>query len=339
MNEYHSRNANTALKPPDQRDARRTLIFIASDARSGSTMLDNMLSNNPQAESVGKLTHLHSHLNKKETGVSWDWKCTCGCPMEQCPIWSKAAKLHQRHHGHRLEELKTKPGRDIRSSIFHCAMALAILVPVRLLQRPLVRASYRQRKLKARGTTLYRIVDSFSRVLDTNIVIDSSKNADYLHCLIDAQPEGVDLKLIHIVRDGRAVLYSKMKRSEQYRKYGASFGLLSAIRGSWSINSRIRLAAECLPPEDTILVRYEDLCESREAILDAICERFGLSFCPEMLYLSSNNKHNVGGTSHRFTWNPEVPIRLDTRWKEGLGRWPRLVYHAFAGRLHKKLGY
>lgn len=58
-----------------------------------------------------------------------------------------------------------------------------------------------------------------------------------------------------------------------------------------------------------------------------------------MLHLSNANKHNAGGSPHRFAWNAATPIRLDERWKQGLSVWKRFVYYLVGGLVHKRLGY
>jgi len=302
-------------------------------------MLDNLVSNHPKIESLGELAQLTSHLNKGRTGISWDWTCTCGQSMDTCPVWAHVASIYKQQYFRSLSEVDTKIKRSARTHLFHFSMLLGAFLPNDRIRRWTMSHAYHQNKLLETGRDLHRIIDAFRQTTGVEIIVDSSKTAAHLQALIVAKPHDVDLKLIHIVRDGRAVLYSKIKRSEKYKKYGASFKLFPAIFG-WCYSNLQILNTRCFfRPEDIITLRYEDLCNKKESELRKICRQIGLIFDDNMVFLSSENKHNVGGTSHRFTWNADTPISLDDRYKKGLSVWRRAVFYLIAGVLHKKLGY
>jgi len=317
----------------------KTLLYIASDVRSGSTVLDNLLSNHPSTETVGELQYLSNHINKTGIGVSYGWICTCGQSLDECRVWSRVKEIFEKETGRAFSDATTEVDKSCRSKSFHYLMLLATLIPISSVRRRLINAAYDQRKLEAIGRDCFLLLDIFSRITGAEIVIDSSKRADQLQALIKTKPANVDLKVIHIVRDGRAVVYSKMKRAEQYKKYGASFGMISAVRGWCYSNAKI-LNVQCyFQPKDVVTVRYEDLCGNREATMKKICKSLGISFEERMLCLSSKNKHNIAGTSHRFTWNAETPIKLDERWKSGITGLQMIIYYAIASYWHKRFGY
>ncbi|MFW6114624.1 MAG: sulfotransferase [bacterium] len=337
---YHRGEDNAVEIPGSSASVMKTVIYIASDVRSGSTMLDNLLSNHPDAESVGELGQLTSHLNKGHTGVSWNWTCSCGDSMEACPVWTRTAALYERKDQRGLKDVQTRVAPDARSPFFHILMLLASLVPVQKVRRWLLLRCYRRASFEDIGRELHCVIDAFRGATGAEIFIDSSKRVAELHALIAAKPSDVQLKLIHLVRDGRAVLYSKNNRSEQNKQYNdTSFKLIAAIRGWCYINLQILNTMCFFDSKDRITIRYEDLCRDREATLKKICSGFDLTFDEAMLHLSNANKHNVGGSPHRFTWNAATPIRLDERWRQGLSVWKRFVYYLVGGLVHKRLGY
>jgi len=317
----------------------KTIIYIASDSRSGSTLLDNMMSNHPQADSVGELRQLASHVNKEGTAAVWNWVCTCGKSIDECSVWNQVRRIYEKEQGKSFADIETGRMVDNRSAVFHPAMLLTWLIPAKSVKRWLFRRAFRQEPLQELGQTCYCLFDAFSRTVDAEIIIDSSKSVQQLHALIAAKPADVELKAIHIVRDGRSVLYSKMKRAEQYEEYGASFKLISAIRDWCYINLQILNTRCFFESKDMLTIRYEDLCNHREATLKRICTSFGIVFDEAMLHLSGENKHNIGGSSHRFDWNAQTPIRVDERWKKGMPALHKLTYYLTAGILHKCLGY
>src|SRR5215210_5593596 len=68
-------------------DQKKKIIYIMADNRSGSTLLENILSKSNECFSVGELDMLKGHLNKKEAGARWNWNCSCGSPLSECNFW------------------------------------------------------------------------------------------------------------------------------------------------------------------------------------------------------------------------------------------------------------
>src|SRR6266487_3281346 len=68
------------------------IIYIMSDNRSGSTLLENILSKSDECFSVGELAMLKGHLSKNGPGEKWDWNCSCGNPLNECVFWSPIIK-------------------------------------------------------------------------------------------------------------------------------------------------------------------------------------------------------------------------------------------------------
>jgi hypothetical protein len=57
----------------------KTLVYIAADSRSGSTLLDLLLGNHDQAISIGELRRLNDHYNK-------NLACSCNVHIRICPF-------------------------------------------------------------------------------------------------------------------------------------------------------------------------------------------------------------------------------------------------------------
>ena len=72
---------------------KKTIIYVMSDVRSGSTLLENILSNAPNTLSVGELHHLDSHLYKGKWGRPWNWTCSCGKSIDNCKFWNKTNSI------------------------------------------------------------------------------------------------------------------------------------------------------------------------------------------------------------------------------------------------------
>src|SRR5690242_9267801 len=73
-------------------EKRKTVIYVVSDRRSGSTLLENILSKSPQVTSLGELNTLKGHILKQGPGERWNWNCACGQPLTLCEFWSPILK-------------------------------------------------------------------------------------------------------------------------------------------------------------------------------------------------------------------------------------------------------
>lgn len=66
-----------------------TILYIISDKRSGSTLLENILSKSNEAVSLGEVAMLKNHILKEGPGEKWGWNCSCGEALENCTFWSQ----------------------------------------------------------------------------------------------------------------------------------------------------------------------------------------------------------------------------------------------------------
>src|SRR5215831_19303761 len=69
-----------------------TVMYVVSDRRSGSTLLENILSKSSEVTSVGELAMLKGHILKQGPGERWNWSCSCGLPVNECNFWSPVLK-------------------------------------------------------------------------------------------------------------------------------------------------------------------------------------------------------------------------------------------------------
>ena len=106
------------------------------------------------------------------------------------------------------------------------------------------------------------------RVTKCPVIMESSKCPRRLKELYLADPEG--FRLIFLVRDGRAVTASSMRR------VGADMRSAAIEWERW--NRRSQWAQWTIPNDQKMLVHYEDVCNSTEETLRKICEFIGLPF-------------------------------------------------------------
>ena len=101
------------------------------------------------------------------------------------------------------------------------------------------------------------------------MVVDSSKHASLAFCL-RCSP-GVDLRVVHMVRDSRAVAYSWDKVVDRPESAGSQMATYKPAKAAlrWNLqNSALQLLSQLGMP--TLRVRYEDFVRAPAATLSEI---------------------------------------------------------------------
>ena len=161
------------------------------------------------------------------------------------------------------------------------------------------------------------------------VVIDSSSLPT--HTMILSQTSGVDVRLVHLVRDSRGVAYSNTKRVVKTVTNGEP--TLLPTHGAFSASARYALyngltQSAARKGVDYMLLRYEDLIAEPETNLRAVIRHAGeppadaaLPFLTEQGVLLAEN-HLVDGNPVRFA-KGAVPLRADEEWRTKMRPGPR----------------
>lgn len=210
------------------------VIFIVGYGRSGSTLLDMMLGAHPDIFGAGEMLTICRHVWPKNE------YCACHQSVRKCPIWSDAIAEWQ------------QSGVNIGA---HQALQQRI-EPILSLRRAL--AGDALRTYCEQTLALYRIV---ARRTGRRVLLDSSKSPGRAIALAGS---GVDLRLIHLVRDPRAVAHSMSKQMSidteagvQKELHGRPF-MRTALRWNF-VNAGAERALRCVPEEHGLRLRYEDM--------------------------------------------------------------------------------
>jgi len=313
----------------------KTLIFIASDLRSGSTLLDHLISNHRDIESVGELRNLNYYLNfsSKGPGISRGWLCRCGKILAECSFWSQIIQEYRQKEGRELKDMETCALYTPRgiNGIF---IALLIFISPLKLKRKLIPYFYNNKRNKTIGQNCFKLLDIVSTTSRKDIIIDSSKRPEQLYAMLRAKQDNYTIKVIHLIRDGRGVCFSKFTRGKEL---GKETGFLRKVVNWVLINIRIWNLRPFFHEKDFIQVKYEDLCTDTEGVMREICEKLNLTFHSSSSILSDEGKHVIGGSPRKF--HKDTKIRLDERWKAKMPISKRIVFGILAGLFNKKLGY
>jgi hypothetical protein len=294
-------------------DSKPILAYIASDVRSGSTLLDLLLGSHPETTSVGELRYLRNHYQREGVGWAWDWRCTCGQPLESCSFWSDVAGALRESEGLVLEDL------PVNAVVSHVGFPLLVFRQTGRLV-PSIRRS------TSSATNCWKVIDAVAATTGKRVVVDSSKTAEQFRHLYLQRPR--DIRLVYLVRDGRGVALSRMQRNRT-----------TLVRASllWvRSNLKILLMWMLVPKDRRLLVVYEELCRNPEAEIAKIWAFLGLE--PSAVELRKNNRHNIAGSPHRFL-RSDTEITVDERWRTALSRRDLNWFAAIGGWLNRQFGY
>ena len=155
---------------------------------------------------------------------------------------------------------------------------------------------------------LFRIVSELS---GREFVGDVTHNRQYAEQLINTP--GIDLYLIHVVRDGRGVVYSRIRkdyRAGRLSRYGwHHLRRVVAVSRHWSRHRRQFGKLERVLGRKAVRVSYGELCGDPAAALRPIGECLGLDFSAIGLRLGEGQP--IKPVPHLIRGNPRLRIEVD----------------------------
>lgn len=294
------------------------VIYIAGYGRSGSTLLDIALGQHPSIMGGGEITTLARHVWEN------DEYCACGSPVQECPVWKPIVERW------RLEEPVTLLD-DYRKAQERTEGVIGLARLFKLADWP---------RHARRTVSLLR---SITQVSGRPIIVDSSKLPGRGFAL--AAMPGIELHVVHLVRDGRGVAWSLSKSYGRQIEKGVQRELrpkpiiYSAIRWA-TINLATELLSRRVGARRSIRIRYEDFVADPRATISQILGLVGVTqqdrlTNPEPHPLSP--QHQVAGSRHRM--ERSITIRKDEKWMIEMPASKQRVFNLICGPLLRRYGY
>lgn len=274
------------------------VLYVLGAGRSGSTLLANILGQIMGMQNVGELYYLW------ENGIHQGGVCGCGEPVLKCSFWSEilSASLGAsiEYKAKQMQEL----GRQIARTRHIPMLALS---------------SSRHRMLSKSSdytTNLSKVYDAIQTNTNCRVIIDASKFPSYAQILRTIS--SVDLHILHLVRDPRAVAFSWQRRKHDPAT-DDTFGRMSYTKSSliWLMWN---LGGELLRQKhgQYLQIRYEDLIGQPILTTKQILDFVGiytaqLPFLDDKeVYLTAN--HSIAGNPVRFN-HGAVTLKMDREWE------------------------
>ncbi|GAA1399778.1 glycosyltransferase [Catellatospora coxensis] len=319
----------TRLPRPTPSD-KVTVLFVGGWGRSGSTLTDRILGQAPDVCAVGEVTHIW------ERALRDNERCGCGSAFADCPFWAKVGDLA--FGG--WDKLDLDAAMALKHRVDRMRFVLRMSLPFFLNRR--------KKDLRAYGELHRRIYRAVADVSGASVVVDSSKHASLAFALRHAR--GVDLRVLHLVRDGRAVAYSWSREVRRPEIVGAEVFMpqYSTVKSGvlWSVHNALFHVLDWVRTP-TLRLRYEDVVARPVDGLRRIRAFAGLGPggvecltqpADGLPVARLETTHTVAGNPMRFT-NGELELRLDAAWRGKLAPRKRRILSVMTWFGRARYGY
>jgi hypothetical protein len=312
------------------------VIYLGGLGRSGSTLLERLLGELTGVCASGEIVHLW------QRGVAGNERCGCGLEFSACDFWKQVGK--EAFGG--WDKIDTDRIGRLKGAVDRTRM-------IPRLSRRSGGSRFGSDLTEYSGYYL-RVYRALADVSGCDALVDSSKHASLAFCL--SRRQEIDLRVIHVVRDSRAVAYSwttKVARPEAHRSgqqmpgsYMTTYSPVKAA-GHWNAqNGALQLLGRLGTP--VLRVRYEDLVQATEQTLRRVAAFAGVPAGDLTLpllhaegdepFAELTTAHTASGNPIRFTTG-RLPIRGDERWRSAMPDQHRRAVTALTFPLLRRYGY
>ncbi|MEU8112962.1 sulfotransferase [Micromonospora sp. NPDC048947] len=304
------------------------VLYLAGSGRSGSTLVTTVLGQLPGFFAAGELRYLWRR------GILENRQCGCGAPVADCPLWARV----------RADLTDADPA----------GIAARLAQRLRLRGLPALLRRQRRGQPPVAGhpddTQLARLYASIAEHAlagrSDGVIVDSSKLPPY-GALLGSLP-GIDLYVLHVVRDPRATAYSWRRRrpldgrADDELMSRPPVGKAALLWLVWN-TATVRLWGDRRrAPGRYLRVRYEDFVTDPAGATARIASFVGatpdeLPF-PTPATVRLTPTHSVAGNPSRHRTGL-VDVVADTEWLTGLPTRAYVVVTGLTAVALSRFGY
>lgn len=294
-----------------------TVIYIGGLGRSGSTLLAELLATLPGFVSVGELPTLWWH------GWRDDWQSSDGHQFSTSPVWKALlARLQQENKGFDPElalQLCERAAKERHKIALHAGKWSGA-------------KSEMLSEYTEHFNEVYRILADETKA---RVLVDSGKAP--FHAALMFGASDLDFRSIHLIRDPRAVAFSRMRKKVN-RNTKSTLPILMVRQGSVRISLRwnwqnILMHRLRLCGKIGTRLHYEALAKNPVAEIARTLSDLDVEYSQNALNALRSGSFAkrpgiaFSGNSSRFDLE-ETSIKLDDAWRDALPWWSYAVVSA-----------
>lgn len=297
----------------------KKVLFIISEGHSGSSLLSVIMGSHPLCFSAGELGNLPNRCRKK---IFLD------CVNQNSDFWKKTFGKQG------IKRLSIGLG-DTRATPY---------IPLKIEKRI--------REVLGNDQVFNPYSLMFSK-LDREVIIDATKFYPFVEKKLKAREfrtGAVEAYLLHLVRDGRAVLNSFLRRFDEMDVVDFTELWVQKTKGRQAYFHSFR-------EDRRIEIAYEELASQPHQTIQAICQWIGIEFIEDMLEYWKYEHHDISGNDGTYSLirryqgkemldkvrkvhgeyyeKRELSIKLDLRWKKELSPENLEIFNRIAGEVNQ----
>ena len=298
------------------------VVFLMAHSFSGSTLLSFLLGAHPEIATVGEM--FIAQGIDPETYV-----CSCGQRIGECPFWRRVSmEMAARGIPYDVRRNEASFSTNGVGRVSHLLLAAEPRGPVLETARSAALALIpgAKRELDRRLRINEALAEVVTGLRGARAFVDASKRPGRLLHL--RRIPSLDIRVIHMVRDGRAVTRSTMRNLERNAEDGAR-SWFGAARDAERLRRRF-------PADRWMTLRYEDLCLDPKTTLDRISGFVGVTPGGSVPDFRSVDHHIIG---NRMRLSHTSEISLDERWRSEMPAEQIRAVERIAGPTLKRYGY
>lgn len=288
------------------------IAYVAGWMRSGTTLVGEVLGSMPGAVAIGELSGVWREAASGRP-------CSCGARLSDCPLWGPALEAVSAEHG--IRESDRVGVAELARRVLRTRKAGQL---AKLAQQSRRDWPQEVRRYVAITSTLLR---SIAERTGAHVIVDSSKLPPGF--LTAALVPGAEVRVVHIVRDPRAVAHSELKTRH---RQGAEKELLPPGRSALSsaycwTGFNLAVNRHAHRADAYVRVSYEDFAAQPQDASTNLARFLGLP--PGLTWRADGviklaESHLAVGNPNRFATR-ERTIRPDLAWREQMRPRDRLL--------------
>lgn len=307
-------------------DNKIKVLYTLAFSRSGTTLLSRVLGQIEGFFTAGELYYLW------EKSIVHDRMCGCGVHFHECEVWEKVFKKayggFDGMDGERMVKLRDSFARTRHNlNVFRSSSRLKALTGIEQYLG-----------------NLEKLYLTIAEVTGSLVIVDSSKFPTYANIL--RLIPSIELHIVHLIRDSRAVAYSwqKLKKQPDWGRDDIymdrlSPGYSAILWDVWNITGEYFRQHHC---KSYTRMRYEDFIRSPQDSVKQIIEAVGETGA-SVPFVSENEielgvDHTVSGNPNRFDTGI-TKLVVDDKWKRNIKSSHRLITTAITLPLLKRYGF